>query len=277
MVVLSTKWTKISFAEYVHFYNVGSSEGSMFFCWGVLSFCEPTFWGLRLWLKLRHTWFVSALLCTIPLLFKIVCCCFLFLFLFCCCLSLDSVVMLRIDSRLCSTMFVLCFILLLSFSACLFLFWVGYCIFLFLPDIYFNVLFVCFIIWFVCIVILIFVRHYSLSFYLIVDFSHNLSDPGSSLLVLLFREADMLSFFIWLYTSLLFSIVVFVILLRFVVAVGIVLQLLFGGSVLDWMSLFLLLLFCSREFVFSIPVLILFHIFCLSFYSFVSQYVNRAL
>ena len=131
---------------------------------------------------------------------------------------------------------------------------------------------------------LIFVLYYSLSFYLIVVFPHNLiflSDSGfvilSSFLLLLFREADMLSFLILLHTSLFFIIVVFVILLRFVVAVGIVLQLLFGGSVLDWMSLFLLLLFCSREFVFSLPVLILFHIFCLSFYSFVSQYVNLAL
>ena len=133
MVVLITKWTKISFAEYVHFYNVGSLEGSMFFCWGVLSFCESTFWVLRLWLKLLHTWFVSVLLCTI-------------IFLFCCCLSLDSVVILRIDSRLCSTVFVLYFILLLYFSACLFLLWFGYCIFLSLPI----------FIWLCCLFVLVF-------------------------------------------------------------------------------------------------------------------------
>ena len=55
-----------------------------------------------------------------------------------------------------------------------------------------------------------------------------------------------------------FIIVVFVMLLRFTFAVVIVLQLLCGGPVLEWMSLFLILLFCSREFVFSLLVLILF-------------------
>ena len=148
MLVFSTKWTKTSFEEYIHLYYVESSEGIISFCGGVLSFCESTFWVLRHWLKLLHTWFISALICTIPLLFKIVCC--YFLFLFCCCLSLDSVLILRIDSRLCSTMFVLCFILLLSFSVYLFLFWFGYCIFI--PSyVYFIMLFVCFIIWFGCI------------------------------------------------------------------------------------------------------------------------------
>ena len=38
MIVLSTKWTKISFEEYIRLYYVGSLEGIVSFCWETLSF-----------------------------------------------------------------------------------------------------------------------------------------------------------------------------------------------------------------------------------------------
>ena len=70
MVVLRTKWTKISFKEHVRLYYVGSSDDIISFCWGAWSSLVSTL-VLQYWVKLLHAWIVSILSCTVPILSKI--------------------------------------------------------------------------------------------------------------------------------------------------------------------------------------------------------------
>ena len=69
MLVLSTKWTKISLKRDFHLYYVGSSDGVILFCWGAWSFLLFKL-VLQCWAKLLHVWKVSILSRSVPGLVK---------------------------------------------------------------------------------------------------------------------------------------------------------------------------------------------------------------
>ena len=100
MLVLSTKWTKISLKEEFCLYYVGSSDGIISFCWGTWTFLLSTL-VLQYWFKLLYTWMVSELSRTVLGLVKIIFCCFSLTF--CLYFSQGGEVFSFVESCLCST------------------------------------------------------------------------------------------------------------------------------------------------------------------------------